>query len=116
VSEIDTSKEAVERLALSLQIAAQPITAATLRALLDERDAARALLESAEQAAADAEIDLTAARAEAARLREALEEIGQLVLRVDGGASVTSGGGLRRVRDILDAALGAAIETETSHD
>ena len=36
----DTTTEAVERLALSLAIANQPITAATLRALAQERDAA----------------------------------------------------------------------------
>lgn len=74
---VDTSREAVERLALSLAIADQPITAATLRALAQERDAAKAEadrrtreveLTCAVQKRLTAERD--AARAEVERLRE----------------------------------------------
>jgi chromosome segregation ATPase len=80
MTEIDTSAEAVERLQTRLRQTAdiRQEAAATLRALAGERDALREGWRKSDVRAMDAaskafslEADLTAARAEAARLRRA---------------------------------------------
>ncbi len=72
---VDTSREAVERLAFHSDLAERPKTAATLRALLAERDAAKALADQWCDQAQKMAAERDAARAEVARLRGAVEAL-----------------------------------------
>lgn len=98
MSKIDTSAEAVERLAANARYAAMPVLAATLRAVAAERDECRKLVQEFMRGCAECRADLAQARqkiaemehyadqiraerdalrAEVARTQKALEEIGQ---------------------------------------
>lgn len=119
MSEINTSAEAVERI---LQVLTGPsycipgsLIAATLRALAAERDALnltltneRKHIESLQQFMVSQgvridriEAELSAARAEAARLREAVTE----ALNVNGGTSLHVFDMVATIRGILRTAL-----------
>ena len=109
---VDTSAEACRGGLGLLRAAMTPILhserlnlAQLIEALLAERDALVTGNHDLNRQSEIAYAEREAALAEAARLRELLEGISRIVVRQDGGVSLANEGGLRAVRDLIDAAL-----------